>query len=43
MKITTPFPDGEMNPILKLAGWQIKDIWEIREMLLREVKRQNGK
>ncbi len=36
-----PFPEGQLNPLLKAKGWQESDIMEIRELLLKEVKRQN--
>ncbi len=41
MRLSTPFPNGEMSPILKAKGWQESDIMDIRERLLEEVKRQN--
>jgi len=42
MKFSTPFPNGQMNPLLRKFGFQESDILEIREMLLEEVKRQNN-
>ena len=41
MKFSTPFPNKEMPPILRKYGFQESDIIEIREILLKEVKRQN--
>ena len=35
------FPNGEMNPLLRIAGWQESDIMDIREVLVAEIKRQN--
>ena len=42
MKFQPPFPDGQMNPKLKKFGFQESDIMDIREMLLKEIKRQNN-
>ncbi len=41
MKLTQPFPNGELSPILALKGWTKKDILDIREELQEEIKRQN--
>ena len=37
-----PFPNKELNPVLRLIGMQESDIMEIREILLTEVKKQNA-
>lgn len=37
-----PFPNKKLNPALKNFGFKKSDIMEIREMLLKEIKRQNN-
>lgn len=41
MEFSTPFPDGYMNSVLRLAGWRESDVMEIREILIKEIKEQN--
>lgn len=43
MKFSTPFPNGQLSPLLRKNGWKESDIMEIREFLLEEIKRQNAK
>jgi len=41
MHFNPPFPNGSMPLILQDNGFQESDILDIREMLLKEIKRQN--
>ena len=43
MKFEPPFPKGHLNPKLEKLGWQESDIMDIREILIKEIKRQNDK
>jgi len=41
MKFSHPFPNGYMAPELKAFGFEERDIMDIRETILKEIKRQN--
>ena len=42
VKFSVPFPDGQMNPLLRKHGFKEEDILEIRKILTDEIKRQNS-
>ena len=42
MNFDMPFPNGELSSVLKKAHWHDEDILEIRDTILKEIKRQNN-